>query len=149
MKIFFGFALCLLFILASCQSDTSNSKNTTEVVEETVYTKVDIMPRFAGCEDKVKEKRTACASGKMFKYISENIQYPAAAKSAGIEGRAVISFIVDKSGKIRNVEVIKDSGNGMGEEAKRVVKSFPKWIPGIHNEEKVNVKFLIPVNFKL
>lgn len=149
MKKFFGFALCLVFILSSCQSDTNNSENTTETADENVYTRVDIMPRFSGCEDQAKEKRASCASSKMFKYIRENIQYPAAAKSAGIEGRAVVSFIVDKSGKIRDIEAVKNPGNGMGAEAERLVKSFPKWIPGVHKGEKVHVQFIIPVSFKL
>lgn len=149
MKKIFGFALCLLFILSSCQSNSDNSENTTEIADENVYTKVDVMPRFAGCEDQAKEKRVSCASSKMFKFIRDNVQYPAAAKSNQTEGRAVVSFVVDKSGKIRNIEAVKDPGNGMGEEAVRVVKKFPDWIPGIHEGEKVNVQYLIPVTFKL
>ncbi len=150
MKKFFGYALCLLFILSSCQSDTSKSENTPEeVVDENVYTRVDIMPRFSGCEDKPKEKRAACSSSKMFKYIRANIQYPAAAKEAGMEGRAVVSFVVDKSGKLRDIEVVKEPGVGMGAEAERIVKSFPDWIPGVHQGKKVHVQYIIPVTFKL
>jgi len=107
MKNFFACLLCFLFILSSCQSD-NNSKNTTASVEdEAVYTKVDIMPRFSGCEDLAEEKRTACASKKMFGYLRKNIKYPEAAKAEGIEGQIVIAFVVDKSGKIRDVEVVK------------------------------------------
>ncbi len=150
MKKFFGYLLCVTFILSSCQSDGTNSKNTAASVEdEAVYTKVDIMPRFSGCEDLAKEKRTPCASSKMFGYIRENIRYPDAAKAAGIEGRAVVSFVVDKTGKIRDVEVVKDPGNGMGEEAQRIIKSFPDWVPGLNEGKKVNVKYIIPVTFKL
>ena len=150
MKKFFGYAICLLFILSSCQSDTSKSENTPEeVVDENVYTQVDEMPRFSGCEDKAKEKRATCASSKMFNYIRANVQYPAAAKAEGTEGRAVVSFVVDKSGKIRDIEVVRDPGSGMGEEAVRLVKSFPNWIPGVHQGKKVNVQYIIPVTFKL
>ncbi len=150
MKKIFGYLFCLSFILSSCQSDSTNSENTaTSEADEAVYTKVDVMPRFSGCEDLAKDKRTACASSKMFGYLRENIKYPEVAKSEGIEGRAVVSFVVDKSGKIRDVEVVQDPGNGMGEEAQRIVQSFPDWVPGLLKGEKVNVKYLIPVRFKL
>lgn len=150
MKKFFAYTLCLLFILSSCQSDTSKSQNTPEEeADENVYTQVDVMPRFSGCEDQPKEKRAACASSKMFNYIRANVQYPAAAKAAGAEGRAVVSFVVDKSGKIRNIEVVKNPGNGMGAEAERIVKSFPDWIPGVHQGKKVHVQYIIPVTYRL
>jgi len=151
MKNFFGYTLCVLFLLSSCQSDTKKDikSETTQAVDDNVYSKVDIMPRFSGCEVQPKEKRAACASTRMFKYLREHIQYPEAAKVAGIEGRAVVSFIVDKSGKIRDVEVVKDPGNGMGAEAKRIVESFPDWVPGLQKGDKVHVKYIIPVTFKL
>ncbi len=148
MKKKIGYTLYLVFLLSSCQSDSNSARTTTAAEDNTVYTKVDIMPRFAGCEDLAKEKRAACASSKMFNYIRQNIQYPEAAKAEEKEGRAVVSFVVDKSGKIRDIEVVKDPGNGMGAEAERIVKSFPDWIPGLHKGNKVNVKYLIPVTFK-
>lgn len=150
MKNIFGFALCLIFILSSCQSDTNTSKSTTApVADENVYTKVDVMPRFPGCEDQTKEKRAACASTKMFSYLRESVQYPDAAKAEGLEGRAVVSFVVDKSGKIRDIKVVKDPGNGMGEEAQRIIEKSPDWIPGVHKGDKVNVQYILPVTFKL
>jgi len=150
MKKFFGYLLCLIFILTSCQSDSTNSENTAaSEADEVVYTKVDVMPRFSGCEDQAKEKRVACASRKMFGYLRENIKYPDVAKVEGAEGRVVVSFVVDKTGKIRDVEVVKDPGKGMGEEAQRLVQSFPDWVPGLHEGKKVNVRYIIPVKFKL
>lgn len=156
MKKFFGYAICLLFIFSSCQSDTRKSENTPEeVVDDNVYTQVDEMPRFSGCEDKPKEKRAACASSKMFKYIRANVNYPATAKEAGIEGRAIVSFVVDKSGKLRDIKVLKEPesetgvGVGMGAEAERIVKNFPDWIPGVHHGKKVHVQYIIPITFNL
>ena len=149
MKKFFGFTLSLMILLSSCQSDSGNTQNAAEPEDNNVYTKVDIMPRFSGCEDLAKEKRAACASSKMFNYIRENIQYPEAAKAAKNEGRAVVSFVVDKSGKLKDIQVVKDPGNGMGAEAERIVKSFPDWIPGLQKGKKVNVKYIIPVTFRL
>jgi len=85
----------------------------------------------------------------MFGYLRENIKYPDAAKTEGIEGRAVVSFVIDKSGRIRDVEIVKNPGHGMGEEAQRIVQNFPDWVPGINEGKKVNVRFIIPVTFKL
>ena len=85
----------------------------------------------------------------MFNFLRENVQYPEAAKAERKEGRAVVSFVVDKSGEIRDIEVVKDPGNEMGREAQRVVEKFPVWVPGLLNGNKVNVKFIIPVTFKL
>ena len=150
MKNLFYYLFFSIFILITCQNDSSNQEQIDGAVEDnTVYTKVDVMPRFPGCEDKPKAKKVGCASSKMFNFIRENVKYPKLAKAEGKEGRAVVSFVVDKSGKIRDVEVVKDPGNEMGKEAKRVIEKFPTWVPGLLEGNKVNVKFILPVTFKL
>jgi len=78
-----------------------------------------------------------------------DIQYPETAKAEGKEGRAYVSFVVDKSGEIRDIEVVKDPGSDMGTEAKKVIEKFPTWVPGLLKGNKVNVQFIIPVTFKL
>jgi len=143
-----SYLICCLFLFNACQSDTSSS--TAENTEDaTVYQRVEFMPRFPGCEDQPKEERSRCASPKMFKFIRESVRYPDAAKEAGEEGRAVVSFVVDKKGKITDAKVVRDPGFGMGEEALRVINSFPDWIPGTQDGEKVKVQYNLPVTFKL
>ena len=150
MKNLLSYLFFFLLILSSCQPDSNKHSETDQVIEDNnVYTKVDVMPRFPGCEDQANEKKVGCASSKMFNFLRTNIQYPELAKAEGKEGRAVVSFVVDKSGKIRDIEVVKDPGNDMGTEAKRVVEKFPIWVPGLLKGNKVNVKFIIPVTFKL
>jgi len=149
MKNLFYYLFFSMLLLSSCQTDSNNQSNTNGVVEdETIYTKVDIMPRFPGCENQAEEKKVGCASSKMFNFLRTNVKYPKAAKAEGKEGRAVVSFVVDKSGKIRDIEVVKDPGGDMGKEAKRLIKKFPVWVPGVLDGKKVNVKFIIPVTFK-
>lgn len=84
-------------------------------------------------------------------YISKNLQYPEAARKAGIEGRVFITFIINEDGSISDPEVVKgkELGHGLPEEAKRLVLSFPKWKPGKQNGQTVNVYYTIPLSFKL
>ncbi|MBQ4039330.1 MAG: energy transducer TonB, partial [Bacteroidaceae bacterium] len=87
---------------------------------------------------------------KMFKYLTDNVKYPIECREKGIEGRAIVKFIVKKDGSINNVEIVKSSGNEiLDKEAMRVVSSMPNWEPGIQGGNAVNASFVIPVGFKL
>ena len=77
------------------------------------------------------------------------MKYPAIAKSNGIEGRVIVQFVVDRSGGIKNAQILRDIGAGCGKEAIRVVNSMPKWIPGKQRGRLVNVQYTLPVVFKL
>lgn len=84
------------------------------------------------------------------KYMSDNIVYPDSAKKAGVQGRIFVSMVVTKDGSLTNVTVKKDNlGYGCAEEAVRVIKAMPKWKPGKMNGKPVDVKFVMPVTFKL
>ena len=82
-------------------------------------------------------------------FLSENIKYPKSALEDSISGRVIISFIVEKNGKISDVQVARSVHPSLDEEAARVVKMMPKWTPGIQNGKPVRVRFTLPVNFKL
>ena len=71
------------------------------------------------------------------------------ARENNIEGRVFISFVVEKDGNISDVKVVRGIGGGCDEEAKRVIKSLPKFTPGKQNGRPVRVQFNVPVNFKL
>ena len=85
----------------------------------------------------------------LFRYLSENIKYPAIARENGIKGRVILSFVVSKSGAIEDVQVVRGIGGGCDQEAVRVVKGMPKWSPGKMNGKPVKVKYTLPVNFTL
>ena len=85
----------------------------------------------------------------LYKYISENIQYPEQAKEDGIEGRVLMRFTVAKDGSIVNVEVARGIGGGCDEEALRVVKAMPKWKPAIKDGKPVAGQYALPIHFKL
>lgn len=83
------------------------------------------------------------------KYMIGAVKYPTEAKEKGIEGVVYISFIVEKNGTITNVKVVKGIGGGCDEEALRVTKEMPKWLPGKNKGKPVRVQMTIPMKFAL
>lgn len=117
-----------------------------------IYNVVEEMPRFKNddCEKiKDQKERKTCAETEMLKFIYTNIKYPKAAAKAGIQGRAIIKFIVQKDGSITGAKVLRNPGGGTGEEAQRVVNSMPNFVPGKQSGKPVNVSYTLPVSFKL
>ncbi len=122
--------------------------------EEEIFQIVEQMPRFPGCEDKsTKAEKEKCSQQKLMEYIYANLKYPSIARENGIEGRAVIRFVVDKHGKVSDVKILRDIGGGCGEAAAKVIKSMnnmpKKWVPGRQGGRKVKVYYTLPVIFKL
>lgn len=87
--------------------------------------------------------------GAFYKYVGQNMKYPAQARSQGIQGRVFIQFIVDKSGKLTNVTTVKGIGGGCDKEAERVVANAAKWTPGLQKGKAVSVRMIMPITFKL
>jgi len=85
----------------------------------------------------------------MHKFLSDHMQYPTKAQETGTQGTIYIRFVVRYTGKITDAKVLVGIGNGCDEEALRVVKEMPNWIPGRDNGKAVSVYYTIPVEFKL
>ncbi len=107
------------------------------VKTDAVYDVVEEMPSFPGG-----------ASGLMA-YLSQNIKYPVVAEENGIQGRVVLTFIVERDGSITDVKVVKSVDPSLDAEAKRVIRSMPRWKPGKQNGSAVRVKYTTPVTFRL
>ena len=118
---------------------------------EEIFKVVEQMPMFPGCEDSggSNEEMQQCAQKKMLEYIYKNIKYPAIARENGVEGTAVVTFVVEKDGSITDARVVRDPGAQTGAEALRVVETFPTWIPGKQRGNNVRVQFNLPVKFRL
>lgn len=106
-------------------------------VENKVFDVVEQMPSFPG------------GNAALMKYLSENIKYPVVAQENGVQGRVVVSFVVERDGSITDVKVVRSVDPSLDREATRVVKSMPKWIPGKQNGSAVRVKYNVPVAFRL
>lgn len=85
----------------------------------------------------------------MYKWLGDNIVYPAAASEEGVQGRVVVEFVVGKDGSITNARVVRPRHPALDKEAVRVIKSMPKWVPGRNNGQPVKVTYTLPVTFKL
>ena len=107
------------------------------VEEEKVFDVVEQMPSFPG------------GPQALLQYLNSNVKYPVVAQENGVQGRVVISFVVEKDGSVTDVQVAKSVDPSLDKEAQRVVKSMPHWIPGKQNGSAVRVKYVVPVSFKL
>jgi TonB family protein len=85
----------------------------------------------------------------LFEHLGNNIKYPEEARKNKIEGRVIVKFVVMKDGSIADAKVVRGIGAGCDEEALRVIRTMPKWTPGIHNGNAVNVTYTLPLSFKL
>ena len=97
---------------------------------------IDEMPEFPGGWDMLQL------------WLMNNTQYPEAALRAGVQGKVMVSFIVDVDGSVTDCNVVKSLSPSCDEEALRVVKAMPKWKPGMYKGQPVKVSFLLPINFK-
>lgn len=104
---------------------------------DSIFFVVEEMPQFPGKESA------------LFNYLSDNIQYPVAAREHKTEGRVFISFIVERDGKLSHAKVIHGIGNGCDEEALRIIRQMPSWIPGTMHGKPVRVQYSLPVKFAL
>lgn len=106
-------------------------------VEAEIFTVVEEQPAYPGGEE-----------GRM-RYLQESIKYPEEAKELGIQGRVFVTFVVEVDGSITDVRVLRGIGGGCDEEAVRVVKAMPKWVPGKQRGVPVRVQFNLPIKFTL
>lgn len=121
--------------------------NTTKPVEmpnmikvdkkEPVFDVVEHMPEFPG------------GVQELMNYLMQNVKYPKEAQQAKTEGRVIATFVVGKDGSISDASVVKSVDPSLDAEALRVIKAMPNWTPGTQNGEAVNVKYTIPVSFRL
>ena len=105
--------------------------------EVTVFEVVEKMPEYPG------------GMSAMMEFIGKNIKYPVAAQKAKIQGRVVIQFIVDKEGNIICPRVIRGADPLLDAEAIRLTTIMPKWKPGMQRGQAVNVKYTVPIMFRL
>ena len=102
-----------------------------------VFDVVEEMPSFPG------------GQGALMQYLASNIKYPVVAQENGVQGRVIVSFVVERDGSISDVKVARSVDPSLDREAQRVVKSMPRWSPGKQNGSTVRVKYTVPVVFRL
>ena len=108
-----------------------------EVTEQTVFQVVEEMPEFPG------------GMAECMKWVGKNLKYPVIAQENGVQGRVIIQFIVTKEGNIEEPVVANGVDPYLDAEALRVIKAMPKWKPGKQRGKEVNVKYTLPIHFRL
>ena len=104
---------------------------------ETIYKSVEQMPMFPGGE------------AGLLRYLQENIQYPPEAAKNNVQGRVILQFVVDKTGQVGEVKILRSVSEELDAEAVRVVKTLPKFEPGRQDGKPVAVWYTLPVSFNI
>ena len=126
-------ALMALFGLTT----VSAQKTVVAKKNQQVFDVVEKMPEYPG------------GQAALFEYLSTNVKYPADAEKKKVEGRVLVTFIVNTDGSITDIEVVRKAFPSLDAEAVRVISGMPKWIPGEQKGQKVRVKYTVPLTFRL
>ena len=118
-------------------ADVKKKETAGKSSEDGVFWVAEKMPEFPG------------GNGAVAEYVRENMKYPAIAKEKGTQGRVIVQFVVNKKGKIVSPKVARSVDPDLDKEALRLIKSMPDWIPGTQGGKAVDVKYTLPVSFRL
>jgi len=130
MKIFtIIFAVAAVALMSSCGPRTE------------IYSPAEEVPSYPGGDEA------------LIKFLQETLKYPEEAIKHGVHGKVFVTFIVEVDGSLSDVKVARGIGHGCDEEAIRVVKSMPKWIPGKqlrnHRFIPVRIQYILPIKFEI
>ncbi len=125
-RLYLLFALILVSISLKAQQE-----------ENVVYTAVEVMPTFPG------------GDAARVKFLADNIEYPDFAKESGITGTVIVSFVINETGDVTDVTLVRGIGGGCDEEAIRVTRMMPRWNPGTLDGKAVKVQYNMPFSFSL
>jgi len=98
---------------------------------------VEVMPEFPG------------GDAALYRFISRALVYPKIAQDNGIEGRVIVTFVVERDGSVSNARILRGFHPSLDNEALRVIRMLPKWNPGTQGNKPVRVQYQVPVNFSL
>jgi protein TonB len=125
-------AVSVLFTAVLCHAQTKESK-----MKDGVYLEVEVMPEYPGGENALKSE------------IASAINYPDEAKKNGIQGKVIVSFVVDKQGKVTNAKIERGVNPALDAESLRVINGLKTWKPGKEKGKAVKVAYTIPINYAL
>lgn len=109
-----------------------------EIVEDQPFLVAETMPSFQGGD-----------LNAFRNWVQQNVKFPTIALENGIQGRVVLSFVIEKDGRLSNIQVLQTPDRSLSEEAIRVLNKSPKWSPGKQRNQVVRVKYTLPVDFRV
>lgn len=113
-------------------------RETGETEDDQPFLIAETMPSFQGGD--LNTFRT---------WVQQNVKFPQIALENGIQGRVVLSFVIEKDGRLTNIQVLQTPDRSLSEEAIRVLNKSPKWSPGKQRNQVVRVKYTLPVDFRV
>lgn len=131
-----SFLLILFSVLSLGNNRLLPSETVPSSADDTIYNVVEKMPEFPGGDQA------------LISFLNKTIRYPAEARKKNEEGKVIVRFIIDKSGKPGKAQILKGVSKSLDAEALRVVGKLPDWTPGEQNGQKVSVYQILPVTFK-
>lgn len=109
-----------------------------EIVEEQPFLVAETMPSFQG--GSLNDFRN---------WVQSKVRYPAIAQENGISGKVVLTFVIEKDGRLTNIQVLQTPDRSLSDEAIRVLQQSPKWSPGKQRNQPVRVRYTLPVDFRI
>ncbi len=127
--------LALTFCVFQSVQSQNTKENPSENVDNNIYNSagIEVKPEFPG------------GITAFYKFIGANYKTP---DVAGLKGKLIIAFVVDKDGSLTDIKVLRDIGFGTGTEAVRVLQLSPKWIPAVQNGKTVKCAYTLPINIE-
>ena len=108
-----------------------------DVIQGEIYDMVEVAPQFPG------------GTKELMSWLGQNLRYPVKAQEAGQQGRVICQFVITKEGKVADIKIMRGVSPELDEEAVRVIKAMPAWTPGKQDGQAVNVRYTLPVTFRL
>ena len=109
-----------------------------EVEEDQPFLRAETMPSFQGGD-----------LNTFRNWVQQNVKFPQIALENGIQGRVTLTFVIEKDGRLTNIQVLQTPDRSLSEEAIRVLNKSPKWSPGKQRNQTVRVKYTLPVDFRV
>ena len=109
-----------------------------EVEDDQPFLRAETMPSFQGGD-----------LNTFRKWVQDNVRFPQIALENGIQGRVTLTFVIEKDGRLTNIQVLQTPDRSLSEEAIRVLSKSPKWSPGKQRNQTVRVKYTLPVDFRV
>ncbi len=141
--------------VVSAETDQSDVVEVVEVEAEESdevlnFAVVENKPVFPGCENEPNEDaKFQCFQLSLMKFIAKNVNYPEMARQMGLQGKVFVSFVIEKDGKVSNVEVARSVDQTLDKAALDVVKKFPTMKPAKQSGRPCRMGYTVPINFKL
>jgi len=136
-RILYHTIFIFLFLFGFLEGNPQRLNFQTPKMDDEAFLVVELLPDFPFGNDS------------LYRFIQQNLQYPYESRRKRIQGRVFFDFIIDKYGYMTNLSIRKGINEELDKEALRIAMHIPFWLPGEHNNHKLNVFYAIPINFQL